>query len=185
MNPYAQAVRVLGRTHAFAWLASRVMPPLDRRFAGRARAPSSLGTGLPLCFLHVRSRRTGRPRVVPLLHVADGERIAVFASNWGRPTPPDWALDLEADPSVRVSVSGVERPCRARRATPEEARRYWGEAVGVWPGYRDYRERAGREIRIFVLEPSANEVRSTDSGRAASGAPASSTGSPNRSSAGA
>ena len=47
----------------------------------------------------------------------------------------------------------MERPYRARRATPEEEARYWREAVAFWPGYDDYRDRAGREIRMFVLEP--------------------------------
>lgn len=155
MNPYAGTISALGRTRAFAWLASRVLPPLDRRFAGRRRAPSSLGTGLPLCYLVVRSRATGSPRTVPLLHIGDGERIVLIASNWGSRRHPGWALDLEAAPDVSVAVSGVERAYRARRATQDEARRYWEQALAVWPGYEDYRRRAGREIRMFVLEPVA------------------------------
>ena len=153
MNPYARAIRVLGRTRAFGWVASRTLPPLDRLFAKRRGAPSSLGTGFPLCYLIVRSRRAGEPRTVPLLHVADGERIVLIASNWGSRSHPAWALDLDAHPDARVAIAGVERSYRARRATADEARRYWQDAVAAWPGYRDYRERAGREIRLFVLEP--------------------------------
>lgn len=153
MNPYAGTVRTLGRTRAFAWIFSRTLPPLDARFSRRRRSITSVGTDFPLCYLTTTGRRTGEQRTVPLLHVADGERVVLIASNWGRRRHPAWALNLEANPASRVAVAGIERPYRARRATPEEMARYWREAVAFWPGYDDYRDRAGREIRMFVLEP--------------------------------
>lgn len=153
MNLYARAVRRLGRHRPVAWALSHVLPPIDTLFARRRRSLTSLGTGFPLCYLTTTGRRTGEPRRVPLLHVADGERIVVIASNWGRRRDPAWALNLEADPAARVSIDGVERSYRARRATPGERSRYWADAIRVWPGYDDYRARAGREIRVFVLEP--------------------------------
>lgn len=153
MNPYAGTVRTLGRTRAFAWIFSRALPPLDARFSRRRRSITSLGTDFPLCYLTTTGRRTGELRTVPLLHVAEGERVVLIASNWGRRRHPAWALNLDANPAARVAVDGIERRYRARRATPEEMTRYWREAVAFWPGYDDYRDRAGREIRMFVLEP--------------------------------
>lgn len=155
MNPYAGTVRTLGRTRAFAWIFARVLPPLDARFSRRRRSVTSLGTDFPLCYLTTTGRRTGEQRTVPLLHVADGERVVLIASNWGRRRHPAWALNLDANPVARVAVDGVERPYRSRRASREEEPRYWLEAVAFWPGYDDYRHRARREIRMFVLEPIA------------------------------
>jgi F420H(2)-dependent quinone reductase len=43
----------------------------------------------------------------------------------------------------------------ARRATAEEFECYWPRALEFWPGYERYRRRARREIRMFVLEPTA------------------------------
>jgi deazaflavin-dependent oxidoreductase (nitroreductase family) len=153
VNPYAATVRALGRTRAFASVFSRLLPPIDARFSRRRRSLTSLGTGFPLCYLTTTGRRTGEPRTVPLLHVVDGERVILVASNWGRRAHPAWSLNLDADDAARVAVDGVERTYRARRASPEEQVRYWPEAVAIWPGYEDYRGRAGREIRMFVLEP--------------------------------
>ena len=62
-------------------------------------------------------------------------------------------LNLDSAASATVTVAGVERELAVRRATPEEFRRYWAEAVCFWPGYEGYRRRAGREIRMYVLEP--------------------------------
>jgi hypothetical protein len=59
----------------------------------------------------------------------------------------------QARAEARVSIDGVQRSYRSRRATPDEDDRYWREAVAFWPGYDDYRERARREIWVFVLEP--------------------------------
>ena len=97
MNPYAGSVRALGRTRAFAWLFSRVLPPIDARFARRRRSLTSLGTDFPLCYLTTTGRRTGEARTVPLLYVADGERVVLIASNWGQPNHPAWALNLDAN----------------------------------------------------------------------------------------
>jgi deazaflavin-dependent oxidoreductase (nitroreductase family) len=153
VNPYAAAVRGLGRTRAFAWVGARVLHRLDRPFAGRRHSPTSLGTDFPLCYLTVAGRRSGQLRTVPLLHVADGERVVLIASNWGQRAHPAWALNLEASAEATVSVAGVSRRLRPRRAAPEEYERYWRSALAFWPGYEGYRVRAGREIRMYVLDP--------------------------------
>ena len=153
MNPYAVALRALGRTRGFAWLGSRFLHHLDRPFRHSKRSVSTLGTDFPLCYLTVAGRRTGRLRTVPLLHVADGARVVLIASNWGRRAHPAWALNLDAALRATVTVAGAARELAVRRATRAELERYWAEALRFWPGYEGYRRRAGREIRMYVLEP--------------------------------
>ena len=154
MNPYGGMVRLAGRTRGFAWVASRILPPLDRPFRGRRRSPTSLGSGFPLCYLTTVGRRSGEARTVALLHVAEGDRVILIASNFGRRNHPGWSLNLLANSEAIVAVDGVERAMRSRLTTAEESERYWAEALRFWPGYEGYLKRAGREIRLFVLEPS-------------------------------
>ena len=152
MKLYTSLVRQLGRTRAFAAIASRLLPPLDSRFRGHP--PTTLATDFPLCYLTVPGRRSGEPHTVPLLHIRDCDRVVLVASNWGRPNHPAWALNLEAARYGTVTLPGDgTRPMTARRATGAELERYWPEALRIWPGYEGYRRRAGREIRVFVLEP--------------------------------
>jgi deazaflavin-dependent oxidoreductase (nitroreductase family) len=160
VNPYRSLVQALGTTRGFTWVAARVLPPLDARFAGRRRSVTSLGTGFPLCYLTTTGRKSGARRTVPLLFVADGERVVLFASNWGKPSHPAWALNLDATPAAEVTVDGAGRAMRARRATADEERVYWPRAQAMYPGYAGYRRRAGREIRVFVLEPAPSGVAS-------------------------
>lgn len=152
MRLYSDVVRQLGRTRGFAWIASRLLSPVDTRF--RRHPLTTLGTDFPLCYLTVRGRRSEELRTVPLLHVRDGERVVLIASNWGQRHHPAWALNLDAAGEASVATPGEEpRAMTVRRATAEEWERYWAEALRFWPGYEGYRQRAGREIRMFVLAP--------------------------------
>ncbi len=153
MNPYAGMLRTLGRTRAFAWMMGATLRRLDLLFRDRRRSVTSLGTGFPLCYLTVQGRRSGKQQTVPLLYVADGGRVILIGSNWGKPHHPAWALNLEAAEAATVTIDGVSRAMSPRRASAEEVERYWKQAIVFWPGYDDYRRRAGREIRMFVLEP--------------------------------
>ena len=153
LNPYAGLIRTLGRTRAFGRVAAPLLHRLDGPFRHHRRSPTSLGTGFPLCYLTVRGRRSGELRTVPLLHVADGERVILIGSNFGSPDHPAWALNLEAAGAASVAIDGVERAYSARAASTEERERYWEEALRVWPGYDGYRRRVTRELKMFVLDP--------------------------------
>ncbi len=153
MNPYAGTVRALGRTRLFGLVLGSTLRRLDLLFRTRKRSVTSFATDFPLCYLTVRGRRSGEDRTVPLLYVADGDRVVLIGSNWGKRQHPAWALNLDAAPEATVTVAGAGRRMHTRRATPEERERYWRRAVEIWPGYDGYRGRTSREIRIFVLEP--------------------------------
>ena len=152
-NPYTAILRAAGRTRLFAWAVRPVLPRIDARFVHRHRTLTSLGTGLPVLYLTATGRTSGEPRTVPLLYApADGDGLVVAATNWGRRSHPAWSSNLAAHPDVTVTIGGVERAMRARRATPGESERYWPRLLEVWPGYAGYERRAGRDIRVFVLE---------------------------------
>lgn len=154
MKLYGRLVRQLGRTRGFAWVGSRVLHRADLRLRGSGHSLTTFATDFPLCFLTTKGRRSGEPRTVPLLSVqGDGDSVVVIGSNWGRKRHPAWALNLDAEPAATVAVNGAERPVRARRASGEERERYWAQACEIWPGYEGYGRRAGREIRVYVLEP--------------------------------
>jgi deazaflavin-dependent oxidoreductase (nitroreductase family) len=97
--------------------------------------------------------RSGKPRTTPLLYVPDGEDLVLIASKGGFPKHPAWFHNLSANPDTTVQVGAERRPVRARVAEPGERDRLWELADAAYPGYRDYRARAGREIPIVVLEP--------------------------------
>lgn len=57
--------------------------------------------GSPLLLLHTIGVRTGQERVNPVMYQVDADQLAVFASNAGAPTHPDWYHNLLAHPTPK------------------------------------------------------------------------------------
>lgn len=106
-----------------------------------------------ILLLTTTGRRSGTARTVPLLYLAEGESVIVIASWGGRPTHPEWYLNLVADPEVVIQVEGTRRAMRARTANADERARWWPRIVEAYDGYREYQSRTDREIPVVILEP--------------------------------
>ncbi len=117
------------------------------------RVGASIG-GRPSLLLTTTGRKTGKPRTVALVYVADGDDLVVVASNGGSDRPPGWLLNLKAVPLVRVQVGRRRQAARARVAGPEERGRLW-PAVNEMNkgGYDAYQRKTTREIPLVILEP--------------------------------
>jgi deazaflavin-dependent oxidoreductase (nitroreductase family) len=149
-------MRSLSKTSFVRWTLSRVLTPLDLKLRGSRFAPSRFGMHAPLCYLTTTGRASGEPRTVPVLYIPlEDDAIAVVASNFGRTSDPGWSFNLEADPRATVDIDGAVRPVTARRAAQDEAVGIWRQFDHIWPGYETYREIAPRDIKAFVLTPTA------------------------------
>ncbi len=105
--------------------------------------------------LTTKGRKSGEPRIRPLIYGTSGDDYLVVASNGGSRRPPAWYLNLEANPEVEVQVRGERFKARARDATPEERPEMWKTMTAQWPAYDDYQQRCEREIAVVVLERSS------------------------------
>jgi deazaflavin-dependent oxidoreductase (nitroreductase family) len=108
--------------------------------------------GAPVLLLTTSGRRTGRKHVTPLIYQRHGNNYLVVASKGGADSPPEWYLNLVADPEVEFQVWGDRFPARARTATAEERPQLWRTMLSVWPDYDEYQKRTSREIPVIVLE---------------------------------
>jgi deazaflavin-dependent oxidoreductase (nitroreductase family) len=108
--------------------------------------------GITMLLLTTVGRRSGKPRIAPLLYVMDGDRWVVAGSNMGDGHDPAWWLNLGANPRARIQVRSDHYDVVARRAEPEEAERLWPVLTASYRFYSDYRRTAGRDIPIVLLE---------------------------------
>jgi deazaflavin-dependent oxidoreductase (nitroreductase family) len=109
--------------------------------------------GVPVLLLTTTGRKSGKERVTPLIYQKEGDTYLVVASKGGSDAPPDWYLNLQATPDVRVQVWGERMPARARSATAEEKPALWRKMAAVWPDYDNYQKQTDRQIPVVVLEP--------------------------------
>jgi deazaflavin-dependent oxidoreductase (nitroreductase family) len=109
--------------------------------------------GKPVVILTSTGARTGRTRKTPIMRIArDGIYVAV-ASAGGAPEDPAWYHNLVATPLAQVQDGSERHLVQAREIHGAEKDRWWVVAESFWPHFPAYRQRAGREIPMFLLEP--------------------------------
>jgi deazaflavin-dependent oxidoreductase (nitroreductase family) len=108
--------------------------------------------GTTTLLLTTIGRRTGKPHTTPLIYQKQGDVYTVVASKGGDDDPPQWFVNLQANPEVEVQVRGDRFTAHARTATPEEKPGMWQVMTDTWPAYDDYQRKTERIIPIVVLE---------------------------------
>jgi deazaflavin-dependent oxidoreductase (nitroreductase family) len=109
--------------------------------------------GTQTLILTTTGRRSGEPRVHPLIYGRHGDDYLVVASKGGSPEHPAWYLNLSASPDVEIQVKGHKMRAHARTATSQERAELWPIMTKEWPDYDNYQRKTDREIPIVVLEP--------------------------------
>lgn len=123
------------------------------RLAAKYRMGSAFPRGLRVCLLTTIGRKSGKPRTTPLVYLADGDHVVLYASQGGLPRHPHWYLNLSADPDVTVQVGRTVRPMRARAADDAERAALWPRLLVLNPDFADYQAWNERTIPIVVCEP--------------------------------
>jgi deazaflavin-dependent oxidoreductase (nitroreductase family) len=120
----------------------------------------------PCLVLTTTGRRSGRPRTVVLVYVADGDRWIVVASNMGSHHAPAWLENLRADPAATVTIGGRTSPVIAREATADEHDALWPRVDRANYGqYGRYQAIAARRIPLVILEPAGEGRPAAGTGR--------------------
>jgi deazaflavin-dependent oxidoreductase (nitroreductase family) len=112
-----------------------------------------LGAGQPVLSLTTTGRRSRRARSTVVAYMEHGDSYIVTAANLGSERDPAWLLNLSSDPHAEIVVAGRRRAVVARRAVGDDARQLWARWVERLPAADAFREIAGREIPVVVLEP--------------------------------
>ena len=143
-------------TRPGSWTIRKLMP-LDRRILIRSNGRRTvLGPiGAPVMLLETVGRKSGQPRVSPLLFARDGDSIVVVGSNFGQEHHPAWTGNLIATPSAVVVSGGRRIPVTATLLDGEQAEAAYQKMVEITAVYSSYRGRTDRQIRVFRLTPTA------------------------------
>ncbi|OBH07668.1 MULTISPECIES: nitroreductase family deazaflavin-dependent oxidoreductase [unclassified Mycobacterium] len=107
----------------------------------------------PVALLTTTGRKTGEPRVSPLLYLRERDRVILVASRGGSDKHPMWYLNLKAEPKVSVQIKDEVLQLQARDATAEERAEYWPKLVDMYPSFDDYQSWTDRTIPIVICDP--------------------------------
>jgi len=139
----------------------RTLMPLDRKLMLRTDGRRTIlgPIGAPTMLLETIGRKSGQPRISPLIFARDGTPgsgagIVVVGSNFGQEHHPAWTGNLLANPEAVAIVRGQRFAVRGERLEGAEAEAAFQQMVAVASTYASYRGRTDREIRVFRLTPS-------------------------------
>lgn len=107
--------------------------------------------GAPLLLLHTIGRRSGKPRVNPVMYLKDGDRYFVFASKAGADSHPDWFRNLQEQPDVRIEVGDQTIDVHAEEIRGQERNRLYERQASVYSGFADYQRKTKRVIPVVAL----------------------------------
>ncbi len=147
--------QAFARSRLGTWIAVEVAPRIDRVLLRATRGRASSFAGMtPVGLLVVRGARSQMDRNVPLIFLADGDRVVLVASKGGSPSHPAWFHNCVANPDVRFTAAGGTRRYVARIAEPHERAELWPRMNDLFAGYDIYQDRAGqRTIPLVILDP--------------------------------
>ena len=116
--------------------------------ASNGKIAGSFLEGAPVALVTTIGRKSGEPRVVPLLFLREGQRIVLVASQGGSDKHPLWYLNLSANPKVKVQIKDEVLELTARDATQAERDEYWPKLTAFYKGFDDYKSWTDRVIPI-------------------------------------
>jgi deazaflavin-dependent oxidoreductase (nitroreductase family) len=111
--------------------------------------------GAPLLLLTSTGAKTGTQRTNPMMYLADGSRLVVFASKAGAPTNPDWYHNLVAHPAATVEVGTDRFAVTARVVSGAERDELYERQSALYPGFGEYQANTSRTIPVIALERTA------------------------------
>jgi deazaflavin-dependent oxidoreductase (nitroreductase family) len=107
----------------------------------------------PVALVTTIGRKTGEPRVSPLLYLREDDRVILVASRNGSDKNPLWYFNLKANPDVTVQIKDEVLRLRAQEATAAEREEYWPKLIAMYPAFEDYQSWTDRTIPILICDP--------------------------------
>ena len=111
--------------------------------------------GAPVLLLISTGAKTGAQRTTPVMYLADGSRLIVFASKGGAPTHPHWYHNLVAHPAATVEVGTGRFAVTAKVVSGAERDELYERQSALYPGFAEYQAKTSRTIPVIALERTA------------------------------
>lgn len=124
-------------------------------FRANAGKVASFGDA-PLLLLTSLGAKSGRPRISPMMYLADyarPNRIYVFASKAGADSNPSWYYNLVAHPhDVTVEIGSDEHRGSAVVLDEPERSEVYNRQASLYPGFAEYQAKTSRVIPVVAID---------------------------------
>ena len=106
-----------------------------------------------ICVVHMRGAKTGKKRVVPLMHVPYEQGVILVASLGGADVNPTWYWNLKKNPKIEVFVGSEKLNLRAKQVEDHVKSDLWPLICSCYPDFENYQQSTKRNIPVFNCQP--------------------------------
>ena len=106
-----------------------------------------------ICVVHMRGAKTGKKRVVPLMHVPYEQGVILVASLGGADIHPTWYWNLKKNPKIEVFVGSEKLNLRAKQVEDHVKSDLWPLICSCYPDFENYQKSTKRNIPVFNCQP--------------------------------
>ena len=106
-----------------------------------------------ICVVHMRGAKTGKKRVVPLMHVPYEQGVILVASLGGADVNPTWYWNLKKNPKIEVFVGSEKLNLRAKQVEDHVKSDLWPLICSCYPDFENYQKSTKRNIPVFNCQP--------------------------------
>jgi len=106
-----------------------------------------------ICVVHMRGAKTGKKRVVPLMHVPYEQGVILVASLGGADVHPTWYWNLKKNPKIEVFVGSEKLNLRAKQVEDHVKSDLWPLICSCYPDFENYQKSTKRNIPVFNCQP--------------------------------
>ena len=106
-----------------------------------------------ICVVHMRGAKTGKKRVVPLMHVPYEQGVILVASLGGADVHPTWYWNLKKNPKIEVFVGSEKLNLRAKQVEDHVKSDLWPLICSSYPDFENYQKSTKRNIPVFNCQP--------------------------------
>jgi deazaflavin-dependent oxidoreductase (nitroreductase family) len=110
--------------------------------------------GKRLLILHTVGRRTGQPRLNPLVYTSNNGTLLVAGSNGGAEKEPVWVANVEAMPEATIEIGDETKTVKVSVVRDgEQWAADYAKLVEYWPDFLKYEENTDRKFAVVRLDP--------------------------------
>ena len=105
-----------------------------------------------MCLVTTTGRKSGLPRVIPLLTIPHEGDYILVASQGGAPVHPIWYLNILKNPRIIMQIGADKLEMITNEIDNEQKEAIWEKVVKAYPDYNTYKNRTEREIPILICK---------------------------------
>jgi len=106
-----------------------------------------------ICVVHMKGAKTGKTRVVPLMHVPYHQGVLLVASLGGADIHPTWYWNLRKNPMIEVFVGSEKLHLKAKQVEDQMKSDLWPLICSCYPDFEKYQQSTQRNIPVFNCQP--------------------------------